>query len=271
MQPRRQQRVRVDAHTLVVSDPTLAQEGLQLALVEGVEGLRRTADVLTADKDRGSSMGSWAELTRTSHHLATAARDMPQSAAFSRIGLLDVPSSTPPRPSGRKHHISRHLAGLASRRGEKCGLTRVVGGGRSPVRAPVRWFRALILGTALVGLAGCHGSVRGQLTYDELMGESSESGGPLENEVFLPSEDAGPAHHSFNGLLVLSPEEMNTSPAEFITRTVFDRDAKLFPGASLAFFCSDRLTAMPAPYSVIVDYVIGVGSGKINRSEEVEP
>ena len=61
-------------------------------------------------------------LTRTSHHLASAARDMPQAAAFSRIGLLNVPSSTPPRPSGRKHHISRHLACLATRRGEKCGL-----------------------------------------------------------------------------------------------------------------------------------------------------
>jgi CubicO group peptidase (beta-lactamase class C family) len=120
--------------------------------------------------------------------------------------------------------------------GSRAERTRVVGGDRSPVRAPVRWFRALILGTALVVLAGCHGSVRGQLTYDELMRGSSEFGGPLQNEVFLPSEDAGPAHHSFNGVLVLSPEEMNTSPAEFATRTVFDRDAKLFPGASLAFF-----------------------------------
>jgi len=61
-------------------------------------------------------------LARSSHHLATAARDMPRSVAFSRIGLLDVLSSTPPRPSGRKHHISQHLARLATRRGEKSGL-----------------------------------------------------------------------------------------------------------------------------------------------------
>jgi len=47
---------------------------------------------------------------------------MPQSAAFSPIGVLDVLSSTTPRPSGRKRHISRHLAGLATRRGEKCRL-----------------------------------------------------------------------------------------------------------------------------------------------------
>ena len=65
-------------------------------------------------------------VARTSHRLATAARDMPQSAAFTPVGLLNVPSSTTPRPSGRKHHISQHLAGLATRRGEKCGLERLV-------------------------------------------------------------------------------------------------------------------------------------------------
>ena len=60
--------------------------------------------------------------TRPSHRPATAARDMPQSAAFSPVGLLDVPSSTTPQPSGRKHPISRHLAALATRRGEKSAL-----------------------------------------------------------------------------------------------------------------------------------------------------
>jgi len=66
--------------------------------------------------------GSWRDLTRISHHVATTARDMPQSAAFSPIGVLDVLSSTPPRPSGRERHISRHLADLATRRGEIWGL-----------------------------------------------------------------------------------------------------------------------------------------------------
>ena len=37
-------------------------------------------------------------------------------------GLLDVLSSTPPRPSGRKRRISRHLSGLATISGEMCGL-----------------------------------------------------------------------------------------------------------------------------------------------------
>jgi len=66
-------------------------------------------------------------LTRISHHLATAARDMTQSAAFTPIGLLDVLSRTTARPSGRKHHILSHLAGLATRRGEICGLILLLG------------------------------------------------------------------------------------------------------------------------------------------------
>ncbi len=63
------------------------------------------------------------------HHVATAARDMPQSATFSPIGVLDVPSSTAPHPSGRKRHISRHLANLATRRGEECRPARCAGSG----------------------------------------------------------------------------------------------------------------------------------------------
>ena len=59
---------------------------------------------------------------RISHHVATAAHDMPQSAASSRLGVLDALSSTTPRPLGRKRNISRHLTGLATQRGEKGGL-----------------------------------------------------------------------------------------------------------------------------------------------------
>ena len=59
---------------------------------------------------------------RISHHIATAARDIPQSATFAPIGLLDVLSSTTARPSGRKHHISHHLVDLATRGGKICGL-----------------------------------------------------------------------------------------------------------------------------------------------------
>ena len=41
------------------------------------------------------------ELTRLSHELSAAAPDPSASAAFRFVGLLDVPSSTPPVPSGR--------------------------------------------------------------------------------------------------------------------------------------------------------------------------
>ena len=57
-----------------------------------------------------------------SHHLATAVRDMQQSAAFAPVGLLHVPLCTRPRPSGRKHHTSQQLSGLATKAGEICGF-----------------------------------------------------------------------------------------------------------------------------------------------------
>jgi len=73
---------------------------------------------------------------RISHHVATAAHDMPQSAAFSRLGVLDVLSSTTPRPSGRKHRWARHLAALATKPGEKCGLTLISRTARSRPHSP---------------------------------------------------------------------------------------------------------------------------------------
>jgi hypothetical protein len=63
-------------------------------------------------------------LTRTSHQSPAAAADAPHPAMFSPLGVLDVPSSTPPRPSGRKPHWARHLGTLATNTGEKCGLAR---------------------------------------------------------------------------------------------------------------------------------------------------
>jgi len=59
---------------------------------------------------------------RISHQLFAAAGDAPHPAVFSHLGVLDVPSSTTPRPSDRKRHWARHLAALASKSGEKCGL-----------------------------------------------------------------------------------------------------------------------------------------------------
>jgi len=64
------------------------------------------------------------DLARTSHQLPAAAGDAPHPTGFSHFGVLDVLSSTTPRPSGRKHHWARHLADLATKVGEKCGLVR---------------------------------------------------------------------------------------------------------------------------------------------------
>ena len=58
-------------------------------------------------------------LARTSHQLSAAAGDAQHPAVFSRLGVLDVLSSTPPRPSGRNPHWAQHLAALAKKPGEK--------------------------------------------------------------------------------------------------------------------------------------------------------
>jgi len=71
-------------------------------------------------------------LARISHHLATANRDLPQSAAFPPIGLLNILRSMPALPSSRKYHISRHLSILTTRRGETCGLGVPASGLRLP-------------------------------------------------------------------------------------------------------------------------------------------
>ena len=57
-----------------------------------------------------------------SHQLSAAACDAPHPAVFSRLGVLDVPQVRALRPSGRKPHWARHLAGLATKPGKICGL-----------------------------------------------------------------------------------------------------------------------------------------------------
>ena len=62
---------------------------------------------------------------RTCHRRSAAAADAPRPEAFAPLGVLDVPSRTTPRPSGRKPHWARHLGALATKTGEKCGLALV--------------------------------------------------------------------------------------------------------------------------------------------------
>jgi len=68
------------------------------------------------------------------------------------------------------------------------------------------------------------------------VGRPLPPGGPVQNAAFLPGPDARPARHSFEGTLVLSSAEMETLPETLESRTVFDRDTKLFPDVSIDFF-----------------------------------
>jgi len=61
-------------------------------------------------------------LARISHQLPTAAGDERCPTGFSHLRVLDVLSSTPPRPSNRKPSWSQHLTDLATKPGEICGL-----------------------------------------------------------------------------------------------------------------------------------------------------
>ena len=62
------------------------------------------------------------ELARISHQFFATAGEAPHPAVFSHLGVLDVLSSTTPRPSDRKPHWAQHLATLATKPGEICGL-----------------------------------------------------------------------------------------------------------------------------------------------------
>ena len=92
-------------------------------------------------------------LAGISHQLPAAAGDAPHPEVFSRFGVLDVLSSTTPRPSGRKPHWARHLADLATKADEKrrlagsllihlgmSGIIQLV-----PAAAPLRAHTHLIL------------------------------------------------------------------------------------------------------------------------------
>ena len=78
-----------------------------------------------ASSDYREHRGSMAAgLARTSCQLPAAVGDTPHPAVISHFGVLDVLSSTTPRPSDRKPNWARRLADLATKVGEKCGLAR---------------------------------------------------------------------------------------------------------------------------------------------------
>ncbi len=72
--------------------------------------------------DDPAENGSPSVLARSSHQLSAAAGDARHPAWLSHLRVLDVLSSTPARPSDRKPSWAQHLADLATKPGEKCGL-----------------------------------------------------------------------------------------------------------------------------------------------------
>ena len=68
----------------------------------------------TAQPATIASVNSRVHLARIIHEISAADDDSPYPAVFARLGALDVLSSTPARPSGRKPHRARHLAALAT-------------------------------------------------------------------------------------------------------------------------------------------------------------
>ena len=61
-------------------------------------------------------------LARISHQFSAAAGDAQHPAVLSHLGVLNVRSSTLPRPSDRKPSWAQHLVGLPTKPGEKYGL-----------------------------------------------------------------------------------------------------------------------------------------------------
>ena len=64
-----------------------------------------------------------AGLTRSIHELSTSADDAAAPIEVSHLGVLNVLSSTPPRPKMRKLHWHRRLADLATKPHEYFGLS----------------------------------------------------------------------------------------------------------------------------------------------------
>jgi len=94
-------------------------------------------------------------LSRISHQLSAADSDAPHPAEFSHLGVLDVLSSTTPRPSGRKHRWARHLAALAMKADEKRGLSLLAPVGETHPEAQTRRDRGISAALRFRGARSC--------------------------------------------------------------------------------------------------------------------
>ncbi len=90
--------------------------------------------------------GEAKDLARISHQISAAAVDPGMSTALRSIGFLDVLSSTPAESFRRAPCIHARLRRLATKPGEKCGLTSILGFTRNGGR-----------GLSLVNIGGLRG------------------------------------------------------------------------------------------------------------------
>jgi hypothetical protein len=110
-------------------------------------------------------------------------------------------------------------------------------------------IRTLLTAVAGFALFCAHPAIAGtgrqMLGADELR-STIAAAGPVDNRWFMPAEGAAAAKHDFTGTLVLQELEMGTDPARFSSREVRDKDPKILPAVSIAFFL--RITMISCRY-----------------------
>jgi len=97
-------RIRPGTTCRQISDQATAKIADIEEKIRSLEAMRSALEKLAADCPASGPTSECPILAHMSHQLPAAAGDAPHSPSFSHLGVLDVPSSTPPRPSDRKRH-----------------------------------------------------------------------------------------------------------------------------------------------------------------------
>jgi len=97
-------RIRPGTTCRQISDQATAKIAGIEEKIRSLEAMRSALEKLAADCPASGPTSECPILAHMSHQLPAAAGDAPHSPSFSHLGVLDVPSSTPPRPSDRKRH-----------------------------------------------------------------------------------------------------------------------------------------------------------------------
>lgn len=68
-----------------------------------------------------------------------------------------------------------------------------------------------------------------------LMSGQSPPGSPIQNKLFLPSNNAGKAKHAFSASITIAEHSMQTAPAAVKPADILGKKTQLFPGIELSF------------------------------------